>query len=296
MPRTPQRESPPAPHRAAQRRIGPLTPHLYTPTAERPVRAKRHRLTPEQFVVPHSHPWAQFVFSSTGVTRLTTAHGSYIVPPSRSVWVPPGVEHAVTVLSETDLFTLYFLQPSGRCGPQVPRAEEAPWRQCRVLEVSDLLRALVMSMDVVPDADGGPVPPPRETLQREARLSALILDELRRAQPIPLGVDLPADKRLRALCEAVIDDPTRHATLAGWARGTGASARTVARLFQQELGTSFGQWRQQVLLAKAVAMAAHRQPMKRIAADLGYASASAFTAMVRRSVGMPPARFFGYAL
>jgi AraC-like DNA-binding protein len=32
-----------------------------------------------------------------------------------------------------------------------------------------------------------------------------------------------------------------------------------------------------------------------IAAELGYASASAFTAMVRRSVGAPPARFFGSA-
>ncbi|MFN6995783.1 MAG: AraC family transcriptional regulator [Aquincola tertiaricarbonis] len=277
-------------------RIGPLTPHLFTPTAGRPVRAKRHRLTPEQFVVPHAHHWAQFAFSATGVTRLTTADGSYIVPPSRAVWVPPGMEHAVTVLSETDLMTLYFHQPPGRCGPQVPRAEEAAWRQCRVLEVTDLLRALVMAMDARPDGLARPLVLDREAQAREARLNALALDELRRARPVKLGVDLPADARLRMLCEAVLDDPTRHATLEGWARDTGASARTVARLFQQELGTSFGQWRQQVLLAKAVAMAAHKHPMKRIAADLGYASASAFTAMVRRSVGMPPARFFGAAL
>lgn len=277
-------------------RIGPLTPHLFTPCAQRPVRAKRHRLTPEQFVVPHGHHWAQLAFSTTGVTRLTTADGSYIVPPSRAVWVPPGMEHAVTVLSATDLMTLYFHQPPGRCGPQVPRNEEAAWRQCRVLEVSDLLRALVLAMDARPDTLGRPLVLDRDALAREARLNALALDELRRARPVKLGVDMPADARLRTLCEAVLDDPTRHATLEGWARDTGASARTVARLFQQELGTSFGQWRQQVLLAKAVAMAAHKHPMKRIAADLGYASASAFTAMVRRSVGMPPARFFGLAL
>ena len=68
--------------------------------------------------------------------------------------------------------------------------------------------------------------------------------------PVPLGIALPRDKRLRALCEAVIDDPTRHASLAGWAAEAGASARTVARLFRQELATSFGPWRQQVLLAQ----------------------------------------------
>ena len=36
------------------------------------------------------------------------------------------------------------------------------------------------------------------------------------------------------------------------------------------------------------------RPMQVIAAELGYASASAFTAMVTRTVGMPPSRFFGH--
>ena len=34
-----------------------------------------------------------------------------------------------------------------------------------------------------------------------------------------------------------------------------------------ELGTTFLQWRQQVLLAKAVSMAGRRMPMSRIAAE-----------------------------
>jgi AraC-like DNA-binding protein len=118
-----------------------------------------------------------------------------------------------------------------------------------------------------------------------------VLDELRRARPVRLGVPLPTDKRLRALCEAVLADPTRHAALEGWASEAGASTRTVARLFRLELGTGFVQWRQQVLLAKALALAARKLPMARIAAELGYASPSAFTAMVRRSVGAPPSVF-----
>ncbi len=270
--------------------VGPLTPHLFVPHGGRPVRAKVHRLRSDQYVEPHSHPWAQVAFSFTGVTRLTVDHGTFIVPPSRALWIPPGVEHAVTVLADTDIHTLYLHQPRGRCGPgSLPREEQAAWRQCRVLEVSALLRALVLEMDLRPDGatlDAG-------QLLREARLSALVLDELRRAAPVPLGVDLPTDKRLRALCEAVLDDPARHATLDGWARDAGASTRTVARLFRQELGTSFAQWRQQALLAKAVSLAAQRRPMSHIAAELGYASASAFSAMVRRTVGAPPSVFLG---
>ncbi|HSN34487.1 MAG TPA: AraC family transcriptional regulator, partial [Ideonella sp.] len=140
--------------------------------------------------------------------------------------------------------------------------------------------------------DGDGPPPPAEVLSRERRLAALVQDELRRARALPLGVALPADKRLRALCEALLDDPARHADLDGWARAAGASARTVARLFRSELGTSFGQWRQQALLARAVTLAARGRPMSHIAAELGYASPSAFSAMVRRTLGAPPSRFF----
>ena len=64
----------------------------------------------------------------------------------------------------------------------------------------------------------------------------------------------------------------------------------MARLFRSELGTSFVQWRQQVLLARALSLAARKQPMASSSAELGYASA--FSAMVKRSVGAPPSRFF----
>ena len=108
--------------------------------------ARRHR------VVPHAHPWGQVALSSTGVIRVTAPHGSYIVPPSRAVWIPPGVEHAVTVIEDAELLTLYLHQPRSRCGPARSAAESAGWRQCRVLEVSSLLLALALQLDTTPDA------------------------------------------------------------------------------------------------------------------------------------------------
>jgi AraC-like DNA-binding protein len=48
-----------------------------------------------------------------------------------------------------------------------------------------------------------------------------------------------------------------------------------------------------VLLSQALVLAAKGKPMAHIAGSLGYASASAFSAMVTRTVGMPPSRFFG---
>ena len=282
-----------------------LTPELFVPTADRPVRAKLRWLAADTQVMPHSHPWAQVAISTTGVIRLTVNNGTYIVPPSRALWIPPGVEHAVTMAEAADLRTLYFHQTRGQCGPAAlglrgnvspchPDAgpaeiSQAAWRQCRVLEVSDLLRALVREMSTAPDGEPAIT---AAALLREQHLSALVCDELACAAAVKLGVDLPQDKRLRHLCEAVLADPTRHETLADWAQDTGASPRTVARLFRSELRSTFTQWRQQVILAKAVSLAAGRMPMGQIAAELGY-SASAFSAMVRKSVGQTPGRFLG---
>ena len=271
------------PNRATSRRssVPPIDPVIYAPSRERPVRAKVRRLAADTRVEPHSHPWAQVAMSSTGVIRMSAADSTYIVPPSRALWIPPDVEHVVTVLEDAEIRTLY-VHPAARflqdCG-----APCALWPQCRVLEVSNLLRELVAQLSTEPGS--GPAS------ERDTCLAALILDELRRAAPVRLGVDLPADKRLRALCEAMLDQPARWTTLEGWASDAGASARTVARLFRSELGTSFAQWRQQVLLSRAVTLAARKMPMASIAAELGYASASAFSAMVRRSVGAPPSRF-----
>lgn len=290
--RAPSTASTPA--SAGRRTIPPLDPQRYGPSLGRPVRAKARVITADLQVEPHSHAWGQLAFSATGVARITAGRSTFIVPPSRAVWIPPHVVHAVTVLEDADMRTVYVHQQGGEVGPLVPAAQQAVWRECRVLEVTALMRELVLELARVPapgrDASGQfPEGKPGE---RERCLAALILDEMRQAKPVPLGVALPVDKRLRALCEAVLNDPGRHTTLADWAAEVGASPRTVARLFRDELQTSFVQWRQQVLLAKALSLSARKRPMSHIAAELGYASASAFTAMVTRSVGMPPSRFF----
>lgn len=265
--------------------VPPIDPLAFAPTTARPLRAKLRRLAAATRVEPHSHPWAQVAMSATGVIRMQAGRNTYLVPPTRALWIPPGVEHVVTVVEDAEIRTLY-VHPSARFLASDGNSETPfqRWPECRVLEVSPLLRELVAHLDTAPGSGGAD--------EREACLAALILDELRRAAPVRLGIALPDDKRLRQLCEAVLEAPARWSTLEQWSREVGASPRTVARLFRSELGTSFVQWRQQVLLSHAVTLAARKLPMATIAAELGYASASAFTAMVRRTLGAPPTQFF----
>ncbi|MDP3827725.1 MAG: AraC family transcriptional regulator, partial [Polaromonas sp.] len=132
-------------------------------------------------------------------------------------------------------------------------------------------------------------------LPREQLLTRLVLDELLHADTQVLGVPLPnaqtGDKRLRALCEAVLRAPSERATLAEWAADIGASERTVARLFRDELGLSYQQWRQQAVLAHALPLLARGQSVSQVAAASGYASDSAFSAMFKAAMGQSPSHF-----
>jgi len=161
--------------------------------------------------------------------------------------------------------------------------------------VTPLLRELVLQLATDPNAAHQDALAEEAPSAREQCIISLVQDELQRARSLRLGVDLPQDKRLRRLCEVMLLEPQRHADLDAWAAEVGASTRTLSRLFRQELDSSYAQWRQQVLLARALTLAARKQPMNLIAAELGYASASAFSAMVTRTVGMPPSRFFAEA-
>ena len=83
-------------------------------------------------------------------------------------------------------------------------------------------------------------------------------------------------------------EPGRADTLERWSESTGASSRTLARLFARDLGVRFTDWRCQARLATALAGLAQGRDIASVARDAGYRSPSAFTAMFRKTLGAPP--------
>ena len=101
---------------------------------------------------------------------------------------------------------------------------------------------------------------------------------------VPFQIPWPRDRRLQAICAAILDQPGLSRSIEDWGDEVGASARTLIRLFQSELGLNYRQWVQQLRLADAVCRLALGEPVARVAASLG-CSASAFSAMFRRALG-----------
>lgn len=221
----------------------------------------------------HRHCRCQLLYAVEGVMTVTTEAGTWVVPPQQAVWVPAGTLHAVRADRRLLMRSLY-LDPSAAAG--LPGS-------CCVLPVPPLLKALILRVVALPPdypADGP-----------EARLVAVIPDELARLEPEPLHLPLPRDARLAALTAALIADPGDKRELAAFAREAGASTRTLARLFHRETGMSFGAWRQRRRLQAAVERLAAGDPVTAVALDLGYESPSAFVTMFRRALGETPGRY-----
>src|SRR6202051_1722536 len=56
----------------------------------------------------HMHREAQLVYAARGTMQVTTPKGRWLVPPDRAVWVPARFAHAIDVLADIEMRTLYF--------------------------------------------------------------------------------------------------------------------------------------------------------------------------------------------
>jgi AraC-like DNA-binding protein len=240
----------------------------------RPIGAMAKDFPDRFFIAPHAHPRHQLIHASSGVMRISTPHGAFVVPPHRAVWMPADVVHDVRMAGAVAMRTLYVERD----------AIAAPAQECCVVAVSPLLRELILRASAMPllyDEHGA-----------EGRVIALVLDELRVLPVLPLNLPMPRDPRLLKICSGILDDPANPLTLPGWGRRVGASSRTLARGFLRETGLTFGRWRQQARLLEALSRLAQRQDVTTIALDLGYESPSAFTSMFRRALGRTPSSYF----
>ncbi|MVW79752.1 AraC family transcriptional regulator [Bordetella sp. 02P26C-1] len=242
-------------------------------TVLRPVTALAKAYSPSQTTGAHSHEEGQLIYAIEGVMRVTTPDGVWTLPPLRALWVPPGVTHGIEMMGAVQMRSLYLHGA----------AAATLWRHCQVIEVSGLLRELILALAAQPQeyaVEG-----------RGGQIAALLLTELHDAPRIPIRIPWPRDRRLQTVCRTILLQPDLNRTVHEWGEEVGASGRTLIRLFQSELGLNYRQWVQQVRLADAVNRLSLGQAVARVAAELGYRSPSAFTAMFRRALGKSPQAF-----
>jgi len=56
----------------------------------------------------HLHSQAQFLYAAQGLMRLVTEAGAWVIPPTRAVWIPPGIEHQIFMSGQVQMRTLFI--------------------------------------------------------------------------------------------------------------------------------------------------------------------------------------------
>ena len=222
----------------------------------------------------HRHVRGQLFCIESGLVRVRTARGSWLLPPHRAGWIPPGVDHKASVSGALSGWGV-MLRPDVTAG--------LPEEPC-VIGVSEMLRALVRRAASWTSRD--PLQPEQE------RLVAVLLDEIRLSRHEVLHLPMPAERRLLAIANQLIEHPEDERTFAELALWAGLSARSARRHFVTQTGMSFVQWRQQARLALALERLANGEAVAGVAEALGYATPSNFIAMFRKAFGESPGRYF----
>jgi hypothetical protein len=149
----------------------------------------------------HAHDWNQLVHAISGVLTVTVDGSCFAISPEQAVWVPTGTRHRVG----SEFRSLWIAADAGT------GVAEA----CTVFRVLPLLRALIIEAAEIQgreDPSGYP-----------ERVTALILDQLRRAEPLPAALPWPRRGTLPKVCEALYEDPSDPRGVEEWGKILGMS-------------------------------------------------------------------------
>ncbi len=198
---------------------------------------------------------------------------SWVVPRRSAAWIPPKTMHAVRTVGTVRLRTVYIR----------PSLLDTMPTTCCVLNVSPLLREIIL--DVVRQGMLS------EAIKSQTRLAHVLIDQVSVSPHLPVELLWPSDRRARRVARSIVDEPDSRSTLGELSSTSGASERTLTRLFKAETGMSLGRWRQQARVLHALRLLADGEPVTTVSLAVGYESLSAFVSMFKRVVGCTPGAF-----
>ena len=242
-------------------------------TLPTPVFSRSQHLGARQIFPLHAHRWNQLVYATAGTLTVQVAGARYVITPEQAIWVPTGVQHTTGALSSAEFRNLYIDDAPGLGLPAV----------CTVYAVTPLLRALIVELEAVGTRAG-------EQAYAD-QLRALVLAQLRRLPAQDFHLPWPASPMLCRICETLLEQPADPRGMEDWGRELGASARTLARRFEREVGMGLRAWRHRLRLFLALQRLCADRCVTRVALELGYASPAAFSHMFRQEMGCTPSEW-----
>lgn len=222
----------------------------------------------------HSHDYHQLIYAIDGPTQIETGRGRHVLPTGRAAWIPAGTRHR-TLASRAKGASLYF-------SPQI--VPDGIGR-VRILVANPLMREMILHATRWPLGAAEADPLAASFLRTLALLCGEWLDS-------ELPLFLPGSTHpsiLRAMDYAAAN--LAGATQVGAIAVAGMSERSFRRAFERETAMGWQAWLTQARILMAMGLLSEDRRITDIAADVGYASLSAFAQAFAKLAGEPPAQF-----
>jgi AraC-like DNA-binding protein len=219
----------------------------------------------------HTHPDHQLAWAASGVLTVVTDAATWVLPPTRALWIPAGLPHETRSSGIATMRSAYVR----------PHHWAIDWSAPTPVAASPLLAELI-----------GYLAGNALSADQRARAESVLVDLLEPMHLATIEVRLPAGGPARQVASALASNPADRRTLDDWGRQVGASGRTLARAFVAGSGLTFGRWRALIRLQAALPALAAGDPVAAVARRVGYETTSAFVAAFRRETGTTPAAYF----
>jgi len=216
--------------------------------------------------------YGQYIFVKAGVIAIITEQGRYLVPPEQSIWLPAKTVFQLIATTAAELIC-YFVEGSDqqqRCS-------------ATVLAVTPFLKSLInesISEDVKLYDDASLL-----------SLMQLLFNRVQAAQSLALLLPAVKDQRLAAITSRQQKFPALKTDLVAWGKFVHASSRTLSRVFKNETGITYSEWKQIMVIHIAIIQLYLGESITIIAKNLGYESSSAFIYMFKKHMKVTPSHY-----
>lgn len=225
--------------------------------------------------LPHYHVEGQLLFATRGVMLVETGENRWVIPPQRALWLPPLQEHSYSLLSHTELRTIYFSRSLIEACTSFTKSSYV-----HVITATALVKELITGLF----SD--------EYQAASHRTMALLLMEiLSEAEQLSAELPMPQDERLSRAARELLVNHRWEASLSDLADIAAMSERTFSRLFIRDTGFSFRTWKQRARICASLDLLSNGIPIKQVAYQLGFSCPAAFTATFRSTLGTTPREF-----
>jgi AraC-like DNA-binding protein len=238
-----------------------------------------HDIIGEKSVPMHKHAKGQFVYVEGRGMYVYTHEKSYFLPSRHFMWIPAQTYHSLHVYNPNVVVRNLY----------IPHEENEGdfFRKCGIYPASDLLLLMIQHTS---NWIGN--------ISMQNRAAYHFVMGLKHVLPERDGMELElvlptaSDERLQKILLFMEDNVHLKDNFSAIASHFNFSERTLSRLFNKDLGVSFGQYNVILKMIKAIQLLLDgKYPVSEVAEMVGYSSVPTFSNSFTKMTGMRPTEF-----